>query len=82
MRKRMEDLTLLGWYWSMNSANNEKFGHSQLGAHLPHFGFSRKTLTKHLQLHLPCFSNSKFENGNKRTFGPNKFVWSLDSLYP
>ena len=36
----------------MNSANNETFGHSQLGALFPHLGFSTKTSIKYLQLHL------------------------------
>ena len=46
----------------MNSTNNERFGHSQLGAHFSHSGFSAKTSTKHLQLHLLCLGDSQFEN--------------------
>ena len=34
----------------MNSANNEKFGYSQLGAHSPHLDFSKKLVTRHLLL--------------------------------
>ena len=81
MEGKIENWTLLSWYWSMNSPNNKRFGYSQLKTHLFHPGFSAKTLTKHLQLHLLYPSNSEFENDIGRALGPNGLVWSSDSLY-
>ena len=66
----MEQKGLLNWHWSVSSANNERFGHSQLGAHFPHPGFSGKTLTKHLQLHSPFPDDNRFKNSIERALGP------------
>ena len=74
MGRRVEDWALLSWHWSVNSANNEGFGHSQLGAHLVHLGFFAETSTKHLQLHLLCPNGSQFKNDIKRTLGPSRFI--------
>ena len=82
MGGRIESWALLSWHWSVNFANNERFGHSQLGAHSPHFGFSAETSTKHLQLHLLCLGGSWFENSIGRAPRPSGLVWSSDSLYP
>ena len=82
MEGKMESWALLSWHVSVNSANNERFSHSQLGAHFLYLGFSAKTLTKHLQLHLLCPCGSWFENGIGRVLGPNGPVWSLGFLYP
>ena len=81
MGGRMESWALQNWHWSVNSANDEGFGHSQLKAHILYLGFSAETLTKHLQLHLLCPSGRQFENGIGRAFGPNKPVWSSCFLY-
>ena len=82
MGGRMEDWALLSWHWSVNSANDEGFGHSQLKAHILYLGFSAETLTKHLQLHLLCPGGSQFENGIGRASKPSGLVWSSDSSYP
>ena len=37
--ERMKNKALLSWHWPVNSANNEKFSHSQFGAHPFHLGF-------------------------------------------
>ena len=65
----------------MNSANDEGFGHSQLGAPLPQPSFSGETSIKHLQPHLPYPGNSRFRNGIEKAFGPIGFVGSLGSSY-
>ena len=49
---------LLSWHWSVNAANNEKFSHCQLRAHLFYPGFSGESSTKHLRLYLPYSGNS------------------------
>ena len=66
----------------MNFANNKKFGHSQLGAHLLDPSIFAEILTKHLQLHLFCPSNNQFEIDIRRAFEPSGLVWSLEFLYP
>ena len=71
---RPKDKVLLSWHWLVNFANNERFGHSQLGAHSSHPGFSGEILTKYLQLHLPYPGNNRFENGTKRALGPSGLV--------
>ena len=81
MGGRMENWALLSWHWSVNSANNEGFGHFQLGAYFPHLGFSAETSIKHLQLHLLCSGGSQFENGIGRASEPSGLVWSSDFLY-
>ena len=80
--RKIENWDLLSWYWSVNSANDERFGHSQLGAHPLYSGFFAETSTKHLQLHLLCPGGSWFENGIGRAPGPSGLVWSSDSSYP
>ena len=82
MGERMKSWALPSWHWLVNSANNERFGHFQLGAHLFHPGFFAETLTKHLQLHLPCSGGSLFENGIDRALGPSGPIWSSSSWYP
>ena len=72
---------LLSWHWSVNSADNKRFGHSQLRAHPSHPDFSEELMTKHLQLHLPCPGGNRFGNGIEKALGPNRLVGSLDSLY-
>ena len=66
----------------MNFANNKRFGHSQLGAPLPHPGFSKKTLTKYLQLYLPYSGDSQFGNGIIIALGLSGLAGSSGSLYP
>ena len=80
--KRMENWALLSWHWSVNFANDKRFGHSQFETYLPYPGFSAKILTKHLQLHLLYPSGSQFENGLERALGPIGLVWSSNSSYP
>ena len=82
MRGKIEDSALLNWHWSVNSANNKRFGHSQLKAHFFYSGFSAEILTKHLRLHLLCSSCSRFKNSIKRAPEPSGLVWSSDSLNP
>ena len=72
----------LSWHWSVNFADNEGFGHSQLETHLPHPNFSEELVTRHLQLHLPCLGGNRFENSIERALGPNGLVGSSNSLYP
>ena len=74
MRGRIENWALLSWHWSVNSANNGEFGHSQLRAHFSHSSFSAETLTKHLQLYLLCPGGSRFENSIGRAFGPSRSI--------
>ena len=81
-RMKMKGWVLLSWHWSVNSANDEGFGHSQLGAHSPHPGFSGETSTKHLQPHSPYPGDSRFGNGIERALRPSGLVWSSGSLYP
>ena len=81
MGGRIKGWALLSWHWSVNSANDKRFSHSELGAHLFHLSFSAETSTKHLQLHLLCFGSSQFKNGIGRAFRLSGLVWSLDSLY-
>ena len=73
---------LLSWHWSVNSADNEEFGYSQLKTHLPHPDFSEELVTRHLQLHLPYRGGNRFGNDIERAFGSNGLVRSSDSLYP
>ena len=54
MKMRMKNWVLLNWHWSVSSANNEGFGHSQLRAHLFFPDFATETVIKHLQPYLPC----------------------------
>ena len=65
----------------MNSVDNERFGHFQLGAHLLYPDFSEELVTRHLQLHLPCPDGNQFGNGIKKVFGPNGLVGSSNFLY-
>ena len=81
MGGRIEDWALLSGYWSVNSANNEGFGHSQLGVNLFQLDFSAKTSTIHLQLHLLCLGGSWFENGIGRAPRPSGLVWSSNFSY-
>ena len=80
--EKMKDWALLSWHWSVNSANDKRFGHFQLGAHFLYPGSFAKTLIGHPQLHLPCFGNSSFGNGIGRALGPSGLVWSSNSLCP
>ena len=82
IRGRIEDWALLGWYWSVNFANNKRFGHFQLETHLLHPGFSAETLTKHLKLYLLCPGGSRFENGIVKAPRPSGLFWSSNFLYP
>ena len=61
--------------------NNEEFDHSQLEAHFLYPNSFAEIMIKHLQPYLPCPSNSQFKSGIKKAFGPNKSIWSSDSLY-
>ena len=81
MGRKIEGWALLSWYWSANFANNERFGHFQLGAHLPYPGFFAEILTKYLQLHLLCPSGSQFKNGIGKALGSSKLIWSSSSSY-
>ena len=72
---------MLRWHWLVNSTNNKRSGHSELGIYLPHPDFSKKLGIKHLQLYLPYPGSNQFGNDIKTAFRPNKLVESSDSLY-
>ena len=76
MGGKIENGALLSWYWSINSANNERSGYSQVRAHPLYPGFSVEILIKHLQLHLLCLGGSQFKNNIKIALGPSGHVWS------
>ena len=58
----------------MNSANNEKFDHSQLKAYFFYFDFSAKDLIRHFQPHLLYFNNNLFKKSIERALKPNKLI--------
>ena len=74
MGGKIEDESLLSWYWSVNSANNERFCYFRLEAHFFYLGYSVETLTKHLQLHLLYSSSSQLENGIGRAPRPSGLI--------
>lgn len=65
----------------MNFINNKKFGYFQLKAYSFYLSFSEETVIKDLQLQLPCFINSHFENNIKRAFYHNRLFESSNFLY-
>ena len=74
IREKMKSLALLSLNLLVNSANNKKFGYSQLGAYFFYFSFSAKILIKHLQLYLLYSGCNYFENGIERASKLNRTV--------
>ena len=58
MEEKIKGKALLSWYWLVNSANNEKFGHFQLKTYFFYPNTTEKTVIKYLQLYLPFLGNN------------------------
>ena len=77
----LKRIDLIVWHLLVRTANDEEFESSQSKTFPLHLCFFEENETVYLQPHLPCLGDNQFKNDTWRASGPNRPVWSSNSLY-